>query len=108
MPVWRALSTQRGFSGADMINAMTGIDRRRVILAAVLLGFVPGVVSAATLITPQEAALANTENAGTADRGYSRAPAIEQVSPAPGATVTSPFHLVIKFTPRDEVPIDVG
>lgn len=91
-----------------MINAMARIDRRHVILAAVLLGFAPGAASAATLITPQEAALANTEIAGTANRGYSRGPAIEQVSPAPDVTVTSPFHLVIKFVPRDEVPIDVG
>lgn len=79
-----------------------------VILAVLLLCLLSGAASATTLITREEASLADTRIATGANPGVLRGPAIEQVSPAPGAVVTSPFHLVIRFTPRDEVPLDIG
>lgn len=79
-----------------------------VILAVLLLRLVSGAASAATLITREEASLADTRVATGANPGVLRGPAIEQVSPAPGAIVASPFHLVIRFAPRNQVPVDVG
>ncbi len=100
-----------------MIDAVARIDSNRkgsnravgrAILALLLAVMAPGVATAATLITREEASLADTRIATGANRDHLRGPAIEQVSPAPGAIVTSPFHLVIRFTPRNEVPLDIG
>ncbi len=91
-----------------MITITARSDRRYVFVAVLLLGLAPGAASAATLITADEAALANTRVAANTDRQAFSGPAIEQISPAPGATVTSPFRLQIKFTPRGEVPIEMG
>ncbi len=94
---------------ARILSGQMGQDRTRraIALAALLLGLAPAAAPAETLITTEEAALANTKIATNSSRQVFGAPAIEQISPAPDATVTSPFHLAIKFTPRDHVPIEM-
>jgi hypothetical protein len=103
-------------SGAAMINVAASIlsrqverhrTRRAIALAALLLGLAPAAAPAETLITTEEAALANTKVAANASQQVSGGPAIEQVLPAPGTTVTSPFRLTIKFTPREHVPLEM-
>ena len=61
----------------------------------------------AELITAAEAALPNSPDAGMTLRGISRGPAIEQISPAPGAkSVTSPVSFIVKLNARNNEKID--
>lgn len=58
------------------------------------------------LIKPEEARLPNATDS-IVERGLTRGPGIEQVSPDPsGITVAGPVPLKVRFIPRNEVPID--
>lgn len=63
---------------------------------------------AEVLITAEEAKTADAVNVPVNTRGVTRAPGIEQESPEPGQSATSPLSLKIKFQPRNNVPIDLS
>ena len=59
------------------------------------------------LVTAEEAALLPLAELGEQGRGISRGPGIEPVAPVNDATATSvPVPFRIRFTPRNEVPIN--
>lgn len=65
-----------------------------------------GTAFAATLITPEEAALP-AASGESLTRGISRGPGVELVSPSPDfGPVKAPFELKIAFEPRGGNPID--
>jgi hypothetical protein len=69
----------------------------------------PQVSAAQVLISDTEAKLPPSPDSAIATRGLTRGPAIEQVSPTPGAQyVKSPLPLKIKFTGRNNVAIDTA
>jgi hypothetical protein len=63
---------------------------------------------AEVLITKAEAELPATPNIAMTTRGLTRGPGIEQLSPHPDRSVSSPFSLKIKFQIRNNVEIDLG
>jgi hypothetical protein len=76
------------------------------LMAAAML-YASATAWSAELITAAEAALPNSPDAGMTLRGISRGPAIEQVSPAPGAKrVTSPVSFIVKLNARNNEKID--
>ncbi|HTS39915.1 MAG TPA: hypothetical protein VMH84_05165 [Xanthobacteraceae bacterium] len=79
-----------------------------VLIGALLLSFaVPRVSAAQMLISESEAKLPPSQDASMVTRGLTRGPAIEQISPALGATtVKSPMMLKIKFIARNNVDVD--
>jgi hypothetical protein len=79
-----------------------------ILLAAALVfcGVTASQVSAAELITAEEAALPNPPDAAMTMRGISRGPSIEQVSPPENKSVKSPVALVIKLSARNNEKID--
>ena len=89
-----------------MVKVTTRIGRAGLLLAGLVGVLGAGAAPAATLITSEQAALASVKVVEGGSHAIARGPVIEQVSPAPGALVTSPFHLTIKFSPRNEVPVE--
>jgi len=87
-----------------MIKTILRRGRDGVLLATIIAGLASP-AWAAMLITSEEAALAPVKVVDGSSRAVARGPVIEQVSPAPGAVVTSPFHLVVRFHPRNDVPV---
>ncbi|MCP8937429.1 hypothetical protein NK718_02785 [Alsobacter sp. SYSU M60028] len=78
---------------------------RGLVLAAALAAATPTL--AETLITPEEAALPPAAETELTLRGLTRGPGVEQVSPAP-TSLASPFAFKVRFTPRNQVPIDLS
>jgi hypothetical protein len=62
---------------------------------------------AEVLITKGEAELPATPSIAMTTRGLTRGPGIEQLSPHPDRSVSSPFPLRIKFQTRNNVEIDL-
>jgi len=63
-------------------------------------------VHAEVLISPNEAAQAQSGDLRIVTRGLTRGPSIDQISPNPSATVHSPLELKIKFTAHNNANID--
>lgn len=79
---------------------------RSAMASAVLMGLLMHTTAqAAPLITSKEAALPPAVGV-LATRGISRGPAIKVVSPAPDASVKSPFDLKLNFEARGGEKID--
>jgi hypothetical protein len=82
---------------------------RRALLAiasaAALLAGLPG-ARAEVLITKAEAELPTPAGVGSTQRGLTRGPGVEQLSPSPDKSMASPLPLLIKFVPRNNVAID--
>jgi len=75
------------------------------VFAGVLL-FLQAAAHAATLITPEEAALP-AASGGALTRGISRGPGVTLVSPSPDSgPVKAPFELKVAFEPRGGNAID--
>jgi len=89
-----------------MIKIATHGGRAGLLLAGLVSLLAAGAAPAATLITSDQAALAGVKVVDAGSRSTARGPVIEQVSPAPGALVTSPFHLTVRFIPRNDVPVE--
>lgn len=82
---------------------------RRTILAiasaVLVLACLPS-AKAEVLITKAEAALPAPAGSGSVTRAITRGPGVEQLSPSPDKSMASPLPLLIKFVPRNNVPID--
>ena len=82
---------------------------RRTLLAiasaALVLACLPH-AQAEVLISKAEADLPAPAGSGSVTRGLTRGPGIEQLSPSPDKSMASPLPLLIKFVPRNNVPID--
>jgi hypothetical protein len=74
---------------------------------ATIMGAV-GHADPVVLITSEEAARPVQQNAALSRRGVTRAPQIELLSPAPGASAQSPLHLQIKFETHGGAKIDLA
>lgn len=61
---------------------------------------------AVVLVTYEEAALPPLPETGEQGKGITRGPGIEPLTPANGATVSATTPFRVRFTPRNDVPIN--